>query len=390
MKLIIIFILLMTMGLSASDNKMNYWKVQRKGANGSFENFSETWFKEAKEANLEYIRLNPLNFPPAGKHFLIGDSEDFKSLNQEDLNYLIKVLDAAHKYDIKIVLTMFELPGRVYFNIDERIKDNRLWKDKKFWDQSFELWKQLAKELKDHPAIVAYNPINEPAPAKNWGHEENNKAFREWLMESKGSAADLNLFNKKMLEAIRTVDMHTPVMLDGYFYCDPQGLPVMHTYNDPNILYPFHNPAPWQFAAYRANKGKYIYPDKMPEFWNSPGVKWDIEDLELTLRSVREFIDKNNIPSYQVIASEVWCDRRVEGCAEYFKDILSIYNREKWHWAFYAFRNDTAWTGLDFELGSEPMPGNYWYKIENENIDPETLKERKDNPIWHEIQNALK
>lgn len=311
MKQIAVLILLVTMGLSATDSKMDFWKVQRKGANGSFQNFREDWFKEAKNANLEYIRLNPLNFPPAGRHFLIGDSENFESLNKTDLKYLIKVLDAAHKYDIKIALTMFELPGRVYFDIDERIKDNRLWKDKKFWKQSFELWKQLAKELKDHPAIVAYNPINEPAPAKIWGHEEADKEFKKWLKKSKGSAADLNLFNKMMLEAIRSVDKDTPVMLDGYFYCDPQGLPFMDTYNDPNILYPFHNPAPWQFATYRANKGKYSYPDKMPTFWNSPGVKWDIEDWDKPLKPVRKFIKKNNIPEYHIVASEVWCDRRV-------------------------------------------------------------------------------
>lgn len=41
-----------------------------------------------------------------------------------------------------------------------------------------------------------------------------------------------------------------------------------------------------------------------------------------------------------------------------------------------------------FKLGSEPMEGNYWVKVEN-GTDPETLKNRKDNPIWNEIQNAL-
>lgn len=388
MRLLGVLLLIISTGLFSNENKMDYWKEQRKGANGSFKVFREEWFKEAKEANIEYIRLNPLNFPSNDKHFLIGSASKFTTLNKVDLNYLKMVLDAANKYQIKIVLTMFELPGRVYFDIDKRDKDNRLWKDKKYWVQSFELWKQIAIEIKDHPAIVAFNPLNEPDVAANAGFDEPSSDFKKWLKKSKGTSADLNLFNKKMLSAIRSVDKHTPIMLDGYFYCSPKGFPFMNAYDDPNILYPFHNPAPWQFSTYRANKGRYSYPDAMPLNWNGPAVKWDLKELMKTIKPVIKFQKKNKITDYQIIGTEVWCDRRVEGCAQYFKDILKIYNDKGWHWAFYAFRNDTAWTGLDYELGTEPMKKGYWDKIDN--VDPETLKVRKNNIIWTEIQKALK
>lgn len=367
---------------------MDYWKEQRRGSNGSFSTFRESWFKEAKEANLDYIRLITFELSSDKKHFLIGESDNFKKLNQVDLEYLRKILDAADKYEVKIVLTMFELPGRVFYDEDRKEKDRRLWEDKKYWNQSFELWKQLANEFKDHPAVVAYNPINEPDSAVNAGFEGPSSGFKKWLKETKGTASDLNLFNKKMIDAIREVDKNTPIMIDGYFYADPQGLPFMDTYDDPNILYAFHNPAPWQFAAYRINKGRYSYPDKMPRYWNGPTKKWNMKDLKKTLNPVHKFIKKNDIAIYQIVASEVWCDRRVKGCAEYFKDILSLYNEEEWHWSFYAFRNDTAWTGLDYELGSEEIKGNYWQKIGN-GVDPESLKTRKQNPIWTEIQKAL-
>lgn len=390
MKISIILLFIISTLLSASEVKMDYWKTQRRGANGAPLREFDQWFKAARDANLEYIRLNTLDLPPNREHFLIGVSEDFKEIDIVDLDLLKEVLNAANRYNIKIILTMFELPGRVYFDIDKRVKDDRLWRDKTYWDQSFEFWKQLASELKDHPAIVAYNLLNEPAPSLIYGHEEPNKKFKKWLKKSRNSAADLNLFNKKMVESIRKVDKETPIVLDGYFYADPTGLPFMDKINDPYILYAFHNPAPWQFATYRINKGRYSYPDSMPEYWNAPGTKWDIDRLKQTLKPVYKFIKKNNIPKYQIIASEVWCDRRVKGCEEYFRDILAIYNNEEWHWGFYAFRNSTAWTGLDFELGKEPMGDNYWHQIENENINPELLKNRGNNPIWDEIQRALK
>lgn len=391
MRLVGILFLITSMGLFSRENKMDYWKEQRKGANGHFRVIREEWFKEAKKANIEYIRLNHLEFPADDKHFLIGSEQEFTTLNKVDLDYLKKILDTADKYNIKIILTMFELPGRVYFNYEEDGgKDNRLWKDKKYWKQSFELWKQIAREFKGHPAIVAYNPLNEPDSAINAGFEKPSYEFKKWLKGSKGTASDLNLFNKQMLNAIRSVDKETPVMLDGYFHSSPNGLPFMEIHNDPNILYPFHNPLPWQFATYRANKGRYSYPEKMPLYWDGPTVKWDHKELVKTIEGVIKFQKKNNIPSYQIIGSEVYCDRRVNGCAEFFRDILKIYNDKSWHWAFYAFRNDTSWTGLDYELGNKPMKKGYWNKIENENVDPETLKERKNNIIWTEIQKALK
>ncbi len=386
-KLVLILLLVSSVCLSA-ESKMDYWKVQRKGANGSLSKFSDEWFYEAKRANLEYIRFNPMELPPNEDHFIVGKSESFEKLNSTDIKLLRRIFDNAHKNDIKIILTMFELPGRVYFDIDERIKDNRIWKDKKYWEYSFELWKQLATEFKDHKAIVGFNPLNEPSPEKIYGHESDNRSFKRWLKKNRGSACDLNLFNRLMVEAIRSVDSETPIILDGYFYSSPIGLPYMDIIDDPNILYAFHNPAPWQFSTYRANKGRYRYPDKMADKWNAPGVKWSLKELEKRLKPVEKFIKMNSIPKYQVIASEVWCDRRVEGCAEFFKDILSLYNKKQWHWAFYTFRNDTSWTGLDYELGSKPNIKNYWYKVEN-GIDPETLKVREDNPIWSEIQRAL-
>lgn len=389
MKNIFILIMLTAMVLSAKDSKMDYWKIQRKGAICSFKNFREEWFKEAKDANLGYIRLDPSNLPSDKEHFLVGGSDGFKVLNQVDLTYYKRILDAADKYNIKVIVCITELPGRVFLNIEEGMKDNRLWKDKKFWDQSFEFWKQLAYELKNHPAVVAYNPIFGPAPEKIWGHDEPNKIFKKWLNKTKGTATDLNLFNRKMLEAIRSVDKNTPVMFEGYFTYDVNSISFTEVFDDPNILYPFYNPPPWQYANYESNNGRYSYPDKMPNYWNSIGVKWDISDLQLRLRPIRDFIKANKLATQQVIIPTIYCDRRVSGCADYLKDILSLFNKEKWHWAFLEFRNDTGWTIFDYELGVEPMGYEYWWKVVDLNADPETLKVRKDNPIWREIQKAL-
>jgi hypothetical protein len=112
--------------------------------------------------------------------------------------------------------------------------------------------------------------------------------------------------------------------------------------------------------------------------------------MEKLIEPVDRFARKNRLESWQIIGSEVWCDRRVPGCAEYLSDIFSIYNDRGWHWAFYAYREDMDFTGYDYEMGEEPLPSSYWVEIDN-GRDYYTLKEelRYDNPIWDVIRREF-
>jgi hypothetical protein len=49
-----------------------------------------------------------------------------------------------------------------------------------------------------------------------------------------------------------------------------------------------------------------------------------------------------------------------------------------------------AWTGLDFELGSQPVDSAYWHAIDS-GADYNLLKKkmRHDNPIWSVITNEF-
>lgn len=377
-------------GVFEISEKMEFWKEQRRGANGLLNNYRPDYFNEAKNAGIQYLRFGPNLLPADEKDFLIGDLDNFTDINQTDLALLIKILDQAYKNDVRIILTMFELPGHRYGNPNEVDTDCRLWQDEKYWLQAFKFWKQLAASFKDHPAIVAYNPINEPVAAYAYGYEDPSRKFEKWLDRTKGTTADLNLFNKLMVESIREVDLYTPIVLDGYFWTDPRGLPYMEPINDPNILYAFHNPAPWCFSALQGNKGRYSYPNSMPKYWNGPVESWTINDLENLLDPVVQFIEENEIQEFQIIASEFWCHRRVNGCKEYFQDLITLYNRNNWHWGFWQFRGDGGYTGFDYELGNIPNSGRYIVRTKRKDVDPESLKQRFDNPIWRVLSAGLK
>jgi hypothetical protein len=57
----------------------------------------------------------------------------------------------------------------------------------------------------------------------------------------------------------------------------------------------------------------------------------------------------------------------------------------KYHWAFYAYRED-GWDGYDYELGAEGLPPGYW-EARNRGEKPDLP--RRDNPMFDIIKKRL-
>ncbi len=374
---------------SETSEKMNFWNSPKKGANYLPSNYNSEYFKAAADAGIQYIRLGPNLLPADDKDFLIGDLDNYQAINKTDLEVLLDILDDAEKSGIAVILTMFELPGHKYGNPNEEETDCRLWNDQEYWVQSFEFWKDLAAAVKDHPAVAAYNPVNEPVAAYAFGFDEPDSSFRRWLKASEGTTADLNLFNKMIVKAIREADSNTPILLDGYLWADPKGMPYTVPVDDPYILYSFHNPAPWNFSSLSGNMGRYSYPDAMPAYWNGPQETWDINRLAELLKPVEKFAEENGIPSNRIIAAEFWCNRRIAGCAEYLNDLIHLYNRHEWHWSFWSYRCGGTFTAYEYELGDAPDSGEFIVKTRKGAQKPEDLYIYTDNRSWRVLSAAL-
>jgi hypothetical protein len=178
-------------------------------------------------------------------------------------------------------------------------------------------------------------------------------------------------------------------MLDGWFYASPRAFDHNEPVEDEGTLYAFHNLGPWIFTTFRINKGRFAYPERMPAGGDRT-AKWTSANLEGIVEPVERFAAKHTIPPWRIVASEFWCDRRVEGAQEYLAEEIRIYNERGWHWSFYAFRDDSGWGGLDYELGAAPkLGGKYWQAIER-GEDGEPYKLRGDNPLWEVIRRELR
>jgi aryl-phospho-beta-D-glucosidase BglC (GH1 family) len=371
-------------------SKISSWDSQRKGANWFNEVPTKDWLVAAKRAGITVVRLAPNSWKSSQRDFLIGNADHYNGVVEQDFQKLSEVLDQAEAVGIKIVLTTLSLPGARWRQQNGDKWDFRLWHDPRFLPQAVQFWRDLAKRLRGHPAVIGYDILNEPQPERASGlFDPQTHDMLAWYAKVENTPADLNRFNTEIVKAIREVDEETPIVLS----CDTvYVIEYLRPLRDDKIIYSFHMYEPWEYTNKKTNNGRFSYPGKMKvdvgtgTNTKGPAVNLNREELEKILASAVEWQRRNKIPSNRIFVGEFGCHRLVGGAANYLEDLIKIFDTRGWHWAFYAFRED-KWDGMDYELGTKPLGESYWKAKERGENPP--LK-RVNNPLWNMLERELK
>ncbi|MCY4188305.1 MAG: cellulase family glycosylhydrolase [Bryobacterales bacterium] len=373
--------------------KAGYWNTPRHGANCFNREVSQEWLDAAAQAGIGMVRLAYGKWPSDERDFLLGDAGQYAGLVAADLARLVETLDAADALGIKVVVTPLSLPGARYRQFNEGERDGRLWTDPAYTQQAAAFWQDLASELEGHPAVAAYDLLNEPNPEWFYGKRSFwDAGFGAWYEQVRGGPGDLNRLHREVAAAIRHVDADTPLIVESGLYATPWAFEYLDALEDDNVLYSFHMYEPYSYTTHRINDGRFTYPGTV--FVEDAGQEklFDSEALDAFFDPVRAWAARNRVLPSRIIVGEFGCDRRVAGARGYLADLISIFNREGWHWAFYSFREDT-WDAMDYELGTGGPGQAYWDAAEAGSLPANYARiygRLSENPLWEVFRSALR
>lgn len=353
---------------AAAVDAIAFWDTPRAGANSfNVRPPDQAYFEALAGTGATWVRLAFSKWPSEGRDFLVGDADRYAGLRQDDLAVLRQTLDAAHAAGLKVVIAPLTLPGARWAQQNDGVFDDRLWSDPDFQQAAVDFWRELAAALWDHPAIAAYNILNEPAPEKTTGLVENGRTedMEAWQARQAGTTRDLPAFYDRVIAAIREVDWATPIMLDGGFYANPRALATWPWRPaDDRLLYAFHMYEPWAATSHanlrRADPLR--YPGAVSEYEGSD-MSWDHDAVAAHVDAAFDWAAAQGLPPTRMVAAEFGCMRRWDDCGTYLGDVLDAVEARGGHWAFYAFREDD-WEGMDYELPASLKPGRFYTLME--------------------------
>lgn len=383
-------LLMLCVPVATAADLITFWDTPRHGGN-SFNRLppDQAYFDALRGYGATWVRLSYDKWQPAQRDFLLGNADRYQGLPAADLATLRAALDRAHQAGLKVVIAPLSLPGMRWSQNNKGQFDDRLWQDKAYWLQAAGFWKDLARELKGHPAVAAYNLVNEPAPEKmsDLAEHADAESMRRWYAREQGGARDLPGLYRQLITAIRQEDPATPIMVDaGWFAAAdafgywPAPLP------DPRVLYSIHMYEPYfvTSAPNMTRKQPLAYPGAAPFAGHTQ--QWDSERVKRYLQQPIAWAQAMKLPLSRLVVGEFGCMRRLAGCPRYLEDVLGVLDGARLHWAFYSFRED-SWDGMDYELGAAKVPWRYWQAIEEGAPDP---LPRKATPQFEPIAKRLR
>jgi endoglucanase len=189
-------------------------------ADGFFERLLSAFFAEEDAAFLGESGFNLVRIAVGYKH-LEDDARPFE-IKQDGFRHLDRAIEALGRHGVYSIVDLHALPGgqNHHWHSDNPTHVPGFWEHPHFQDRVVNLWQAIATHYRDHPWVAGYNLLNEPADE---------------------SRAVVGPFYRRLVAAIREIDRHHPVYLDGNTYATE-----FDVFTEPfeNAVYTLHDYVP--------------------------------------------------------------------------------------------------------------------------------------------------
>jgi hypothetical protein len=281
---------------------------------GDFRVFADEW-----NANLVRWQINH----PNAKSGTVMDIAKYDLWLDSEIKDLDKLLEAALRYRFKVVIDLHTPPGGRSGDMSLR-----MFSESKYNEHFVEVWKRLATRYKGHPAVWAYDLVNEPVANLN-----------------PAPGMDYLTTQTRAAKAIRAIDTKTTILVESLEMDNPRTFRELVPIDVSNVVYEVHMYEPGGFThqGVGGQRTGIVYPGKIHD------VYYDKEKLREILKPVRDF---NLAYNAHIYVGEFSAARWAPGAAKYLSDCIELFEEYGWDWTYHAFREWDGWS-VEHEGGKD-------------------------------------
>lgn len=290
--------------------------------------FSEKDFATLADWNVNCIRWRLINTDWA-RTDIPGDPVHYEPWLAAKLDELQIVLDRAAEQGIYVIVDLHSPPGG-------RLLDGtlRMVLDESLGDYFLEIWTRIATRFRGHPALLAYDLMNEPVQTR-----PSPPGVRNWW-ELQAEAA----------RRVRSLDSETTIFIAADDWDAPVAFSWLEPVEIPRVVYTVHVYWPFEYT-HQGLDGKWegdaiiAYPG---EFRGRP---LDRDALKRHLEPVRKFQETYGV---HIFVGEFSVVRWAPGAADFLGDAVSLFEEYGWDWTYHAFRESGEWSLEHADLPFDP------------------------------------
>ncbi|EKM51308.1 glycoside hydrolase family 5 protein [Phanerochaete carnosa HHB-10118-sp] len=286
-----------------------------------FDKFLEYFFTDADAAFFKSIGLNCIRIALNYRAF----EDDMNPLVLKDscFTQLDRIVRVCAAHGIYTILDMHTAPGGQNggWHSDAGTHLALFWMHKNLQDRLVWLWTELARHYRDEPWVAGYNPLNEPA-------------------DPTPDAARLIGYYDRVIAAIRSVDPHHTLFLDGNTYAtDFSGFPDDAGRRWSNIAFAIHD-----YSLYGFPKTPEPYA-RTPE---------QTRRMRRSYEKKREWMDERGLCVWNGEWGPVYARKEYEGDDwesinerryNVLKDQLELYDKDRLSWSIWLYK-DIGFQGM--------------------------------------------
>jgi endoglucanase len=301
------------------------------------------WFSERDVQWIAAHGFDHIRLPVDGRLVVRADG----SLDESKLAPVDQSIRWARSSGLGLILDMHFLPGADFNNGGE----GRVFEDAALQEKVADFWARLARRYAGEGPWLRFEILNEPVAPQN---------------------AQLNVFNRRMLAAIRASNPTRIVYLSSNRWSIVQTIDDVEVPADPNLAITVHFYEPMVFTHQQASWAGFNdkmppvhFPGKLPDVSAgvngptsgdlTPGRELTVAEIEKAFAHVAEWAAVH-APGREIYLGEfgVYVSADAQSKRNWIAAVRGIVERRGWSWAIWDY-NDSFGVRLPHDGGTTPI-----------------------------------